>query len=193
MRDYAILGGPDWFASDHFDVIAKALPGSSQDSIKLMLQDLIIERFKLVSHEEQKVLPVYVLVVGKKGARLGPAKQDSGVQAGCYGRRRNGEAFRSCHSVSMPMFVQLLPGLAPHYIDLPVLNQTELTGVYDFNLRWTPEQILDAPVGAKNGANPGGQNGSSIFAAIEEQLGLKLERKKEPSTVLVIDRVEREN
>lgn len=156
-----------------------------------MLQDLLVERFKLSVHDEQRSLPLYVMISGKKGPRLEPAKVDSTAKVGCYGQRENGEAHRQCHSVSMEAFAQTLPGLSPHYIDLPVVNQTGLSGLFDFELRWTPQQLMRVSGGAKDGTKAGPPVGASIFDALESQLGLKLVRRKEATPVLVIDHAER--
>jgi uncharacterized protein (TIGR03435 family) len=158
--------------------------------MQLMLRALLVDRFHLSVHDEQTALPVYVLLPGKKGPRLEPAKEGSTAKIGCYGQRENGEAYRKCH-VSMETFAQMLPGLSPHYIDLPVVNQTGLAGLYDFELRWTPQQLTSRSGGAKNGAGGGGLIGASIFDALEAEVGLKLVRRKEPSPVLVIDRADR--
>jgi uncharacterized protein (TIGR03435 family) len=191
LRDYAVIGGPEWVGSDRFDVIAKASPGYTAESLRLMLQDLLVDRFKLSIHDEQRVLPVYVMIPGKKGPRLEPAKDDATAKVGCYGGRESGEARRQCHSVSMESFAQILPGLAPHYIDLPVVNQTGLSGPFDFEVRWTPQQIMRASGGAKDGTKAGPPVGTSIFDALEAELGLKLVRRKEATPVVVIDRAER--
>jgi uncharacterized protein (TIGR03435 family) len=190
VGDYAITGGPNWLDSDRFDVIAKAAPQSSTENIKLMLQTLLVERFKLAVHRDQKVMSVYALVRGKRDPKLKPALENPDP-AGCRGSREGGLAHRTCHDVTMDSFVQILPGLAPHYIDLPIVNLTGLTGKYDFTLAWTPVQLLHSPSRSGNPGTTMDRDVISIFDAVETQLGLKLEHRRETCPVVVVDRIER--
>jgi uncharacterized protein (TIGR03435 family) len=179
VRDYAVSGGPDWIDSDRFDVAAKAAPHTSIENFRPMLQALLVERFKLAVHREQQVRSVYDLMVAKTGPKLTASPPESTEPVGCTGGRENGLAVRKCRGISMTSFTQVLSVVAPHYIDLPVINATGLPGLYDFTLTWTPNQSI------------GKQGGMTIFAAVESQLGLKLERRKEPVSLVVVDRVER--
>ena len=201
---FQMVGGPAWIRSDRFDIVAKAPgdtpPGPNRQS-SLMLRTLLKERFGLVVHSEARELPVYVLRMAradrKPGPRLKPAAADcAAIMAG--GR---GEPDR------LPCGIRLTPGnlagggssmaqfafAISRFVNRPVLDQTELSGNYDFDLQWTPEQMPAAAPPGPPGAPPLppiDPNGPSVFTAVQEQLGLKLESTKGPVDVLVIDRAE---
>ena len=161
-----VLGGPSWADSDQFDIVAKAdSPDATRDDVRSMLQTLLAERFHMAVHRETKQLPAFALVLGKGGSKLKLASADSKAgmseAAGPNGEQRT--VF-----VSTP--VRVLVNLLANSLGSPVADQTGLDGLYDYTLEWP-----DA--------------GSSLFASVD-QLGLKLEAKKEPVEVLVIDRAE---
>jgi uncharacterized protein (TIGR03435 family) len=179
VKDYQIIGvtkaDAPW--SDFYD-IAATTPGDdtpSEDQVRQMVQGLLAERFQLTLHRETKVLPVYDLIVGKNGSKLKESARDtkSGISVA------QGAVSRMVFSNEpISELVRLLNLSA---IDRPVLDKTGLTGSYDFTLEFSR--------GGSNGdaADP---DGTSIFTAVQEQLGLKLDRAKEPTEVLVIDHVE---
>ena len=165
-----------------------------------MLQALLAERFSLKVHRETKDEPVYFLVIGKNGSRLQNAK------IGDASTPPNADGTPARDRVEL----QIVPGseggqkirfsLTPikslgdwltRQLSRPVLDKTGLTGTYDFTLEWTPDAasapVLDAP----NAVTLPGIPGSSIFSALEQQLGLKLESGKGPIEILVIDHVEK--
>jgi uncharacterized protein (TIGR03435 family) len=161
-----VLGGPSWADSDQFDIVAKAAsPEATRDEVRSMLQTLLAERFQVAVHRETKQLPAYTLVLGKGGSKLKRASPDSksGMtdSAGPNGEQR-------MVFVSSP--VRVLVNLLANSLGSPVVDQTGLEGPYDYTVEWP-----DA--------------GSSLFASVD-QLGLKLEAKKEPVEVLVIDRAQ---
>jgi uncharacterized protein (TIGR03435 family) len=133
----------------------------------------LAERFKLVIHRETKERSVYALVVGKNGPRLQQLEAGPGHSTG-------GRGSLSAQKMSMS---QLADSLSQS-MDIPVLNMTEIKGVFDIELKWTP----DDGERRREGDNA---NGPSIFTAVQEQLGLKLQAQKGPFKVLVVDRVER--
>jgi len=162
-----VLGGPEWADSDQFDVVAKAESAdSTRDEIRSMLQTLLAQRFKLVVHRQMKEVPAYSLLLGKSGSKLRGAAPDgkSGLAhvAGPSGERQT--VFRS---VSLKVLVNMLANT----LGSPVVDKTGLDGLYDYTFEWP-------------------DSGSSLFASVE-QLGLKLEAKKELVEVLVMDRAER--
>jgi uncharacterized protein (TIGR03435 family) len=179
LQDYEVTGGPAWAASEGWDITAKAEGelAVATDQFKLMLQSLLADRFQLKFHRETKEIPVYVLAPGKNPPKL---------------KENNDPAARSSMTLKSPsravtaIFTkstmdQLVNQLLSHEADRPVLNKTGLTGTYDFTLEWTPE---GGPPG-EIAANP------SAAAAVQEQLGLKLEPQKLPVEVLAIDHAEK--
>jgi uncharacterized protein (TIGR03435 family) len=182
VKEYAIVGGPAWLDSDRFDVAANAPPGTSAKDVQLMLRSLLLERFRLVVHTGEKVMGVYALVVDRGGPKLQETTAEISDPMGCSGRREQGLAYRACKNTSMALFAEALPGMSPHYIDLPVANLTGLSGRYDFKLSWQPQQLQG------KGAN---LLGPTIFDAVRNQLGLKLEGRKLPVPTIMIDKIGR--
>jgi len=161
-----VLGGPGWADSDQFDIAAKAESAdATRDEIRSMLQTLLAERFKLVVHRETKEIPAYSLVLAKSGSKLKVAAPDrkSGM-ADTVGP--NGERQTVFEASSLRVLVNMLANT----LGSPVVDKTGLDGLYDYTFEWP-----DA--------------GSSLFGSVD-QLGLKLEAKKVPVEVLVMDRAE---
>ncbi|MDR3793409.1 MAG: TIGR03435 family protein [Terracidiphilus sp.] len=178
------VGGPGWLASDEYDVEAVAEDEKQmQADGQVMLQRLLAERFQLKFHREQRTLAVYALAVGKGGPKLKAAEGSGEGSASC-------EHFGRCSFRNEPMehFVRWL-GFA--ILDRPVNDETGLAGKYDFTLQWTPDETQFSNSGLR--ARAAGENATlpPLFDAIGEQLGLKLEPRKVPAEVLVIDRAER--
>jgi uncharacterized protein (TIGR03435 family) len=138
-----------------------------------MLQALLEHQFNLRAHLDTRILPVYDLVVAKGGPKLKEATPDEAAKAMLWLRSRG-----EIDSTSMPL--HSLPSMLSRELDRPVVDKTGLTGNYDFTLMFTP-----ATEGTSDSQYP------SIFTAIEEQLGLKLQTDKAPLDVLVIDRMEK--
>ena len=217
--DSQISGGPSWVNSDRFDIVAKAegsaaridaanipagaaRPGelSAIDQVRLMLRTLLADRFKLTVHNEIRELPVYALVMARSDGRLGPqirkveidcaAQRDDGGRrappgpglAACGGFRGRGDRTTG-HAVPMSMIAKFLEGS----VGRVVIDRTGLIGSFDLDLQWTPDQPLPLDTPERVPIDP---NGVSIFTAVQEQLGLKLESQKSPVDVLVIDRAE---
>jgi uncharacterized protein (TIGR03435 family) len=202
-----ISGGPGWLNSDAYDIQAK-LDASAADALKKltpteknsarqqMLQALLADRFKLIVHRENRELSVYVLVVGKNGPKLHQSKlgtnpdeiHDSSLESG----RGGGKIFAP--STSTRNFA----GMLTLALGRTVLDKTALTGFYNVTLQWTADRAqAPAPNALDNGQrgaeSPSASDPSwpSIFTAIQEQLGLKLEEGKGPVEIIVIDHVER--
>jgi uncharacterized protein (TIGR03435 family) len=165
------LTGPDWLGDDKFDIAAKQPGGAAQDQMRAMLRSLLAERFGLVAHFESKSLSGYALIPGKKPPTLHEKPANVGVNTHSGGGRLNAT------NVSMAD----LAGLLSRQLDQPVQDQTGLSGVCDVSLEWSPDGQTDAAAG----------HASSIFTAIQEQLGLKLQPQKITVDVLVIDHIER--
>jgi len=189
VRDFQITGAPGWAGSDKYEVSAKAEEGenATQDQLKQMMQTLLAERFKLTFHRETKELPVYGLVVAKNGSKLQQSEAADRQQL------RMGRGQISGKSMSMAMLANQLA----QQLGRSVIDQTGLKGQYDIKLEWTPDTSERKGMGdgdvrpnseAAGAPDPGGP---SIFTAVQEQLGLKLEGQKGPVDILVIDHVEK--
>jgi uncharacterized protein (TIGR03435 family) len=168
VRGNQVLG-PAWIDSEHYDVVAQGAADSSEEQLRLMLRSLMEERFKLALHRETRDLPSYLLVVSKSGAHLHLAEGDG------PSRYLPGRGGVSAQHVTLDRFAELLA----NRMDRPVVNATGLSGVYDIDLKWAPDSAA------------GDDPGPSVFTAIQEQLGLRLEAKKTGTEVLVIDRAEK--
>jgi uncharacterized protein (TIGR03435 family) len=178
-----IFGGPAWLERDRFDIAAKAPQGTSPENVKLMLQNLLVDRFKLTIRKDSRPITGYVLALGKEKHKL---KEASGPGAGCQGSPppqppppvpvNRG----TCRGVTLEEFVPLLRQLAGPYINGPVVDQTGLKGYWDFDVAFTPFPALQRA----------GSDGITIFAFVEKDLGLKLEQGRVPAPVYVVDSVE---
>jgi uncharacterized protein (TIGR03435 family) len=187
VTENMIVGGPKWVDHDRFSIVAKAPPNVSGEMMRPMIQSMLAERFQLAIHREEKLQPAYVLSVGKRPAKY--REGDGGRQECRWTAVESGLHRRECHNLSMTELARQLPGWGGIGIDLPVFDQTGLKGVYDFS--------LDVGPGADNKAREAGKPvtaappdpGPTIFAAFD-QIGLKLESRKMPVQVIVIDRAE---
>jgi uncharacterized protein (TIGR03435 family) len=176
-----VLGGPAWLETARFDVIAKAPPTTSAETIKLMLQALLADRFKLAVHADSKPVQAFVLTVGKGKPKL--KDSESSGNTGCEPQQQKTTPgviqyiMVSCHNVSMEAFAEILHDFAGGYLTSPVVDSTGLKGSYDFDFKWTGRGQLSAA----------GDHGISIFDAVDKQLGLKLDLQKTPMPVLEVD------
>jgi len=147
--------------------------------MRAALQALLADRFQLVIHRETKMMPGYVLAVAKNGFKLKETTDDGKANFGS-----NRGKF-TAHEISMELLARNISGL----LTSPVVDMTGIKGVFDLALEWTPDEV-------QSPAKPGGEAaepslGPSIFTALQEQLGLKLETQKTPVEMIVIDRIER--
>jgi uncharacterized protein (TIGR03435 family) len=179
---WRLAGGPGWLGSDGYDIIGTlppemgALPpNTKEEQLRLMMQALLADRFKLAIHREMRDCSVYELEVAKGGPKL-VASADGKFTHGAPIKRRG---HLEMPGTSMVVFVDYLNSMPA--VGRPVLNKTDLKGPYDITLDWTPDSI---------GTN-GSDSGPSIFTAVQEQLGLKLEPRKSSFEFIVIDHVER--
>jgi uncharacterized protein (TIGR03435 family) len=169
VSDEYLTRGPDWLDSDRFDLVAKAPPNTSADTERVMIQPVLAQRFHLSIHREQKAMAAYALVAGKRGPKLQPAASSGDPECG-PGQVVDGRAHLICHSVTMAFLADRLPG----YLRRPVKDLTDIKGTYDFQLTWA-----------------GPQPSPTLSDALDKDLGLKLEERKFPMPVIVIDRVDR--
>jgi uncharacterized protein (TIGR03435 family) len=177
-----VQGCPDWCDEDKFDIIAKTENAdATRDQVRAMLQALLVERFKLLARREKKEVPGYELVVGKKGSKLDVAKDDPGP-TNVFTPHANGLGFHNMNLVGLVNYLANVLGQ-------PVRDTTGLTGRYNFNLDFRlPENGPDAGRGSP--VPQAADFSSIVFASVEEQLGLKLQRRQMPTDVLIIDRAE---
>ena len=192
-EDYRITGAPSWFETEKYDLEAKvaeqdipALRQTNRAEIMQMLQAVLAERFHLKIHMESKDLPIYALVVAKGGPKLAESKPvPDGSSKGAH--VIHGAPHWEVERGTMETLTRLL---TPR-LGRTVVDQTGLTGRYDFKLDWSPDMRTATDDASSNGAQPGllpaAPSGPSIFTAVQEQLGLKLEPQKGPVEILVID------
>jgi uncharacterized protein (TIGR03435 family) len=208
IQPFQITGGPPWLDSTRFDISAKPEQPPKEGETPLMLRALLQDRFQLTLHEETRELPVYALVVRKEG-KLGPglteAKEGSCVRfdpskppppppqpgkpptLGCGGFMMSPRQM-TASSTTIGTLVEPLSRL----LGRTVVDKTGLTGKFDLSLQWTPDEsqaIRPGPDGAA--APPSDSAPPSIFTAIQEQLGLKLDSQKGPVKIFVIERAEK--
>jgi uncharacterized protein (TIGR03435 family) len=195
FREFQILGGPGWVGSELYDILASSAgapkTGTAAEDMKttrLRLQALLAERFKLQVHRETRELPEYVLEIAKGGPKLADGETSGASKNTPAGIQRSCGQMIGTNTTMANLSVRLSREL----LDRPVLDRTGLTGKYNFRFEWTPE-TGPCPAAA-DGATPGAtisSNAPSIFTALQETLGLKLESIKGPVDTLVIDRAER--
>jgi uncharacterized protein (TIGR03435 family) len=166
----AQIQGPDWIRSKQFlyNIEAKAAPGTSREEFQSMLQTLLTERFKLVTHRDQKAMSYYALVPAKSGPKMKPVEN---LPTNFQGITHGGHIDSI---LPMPMLAYLLSRFET---ERPIIDKTNLTGLYPIKLDWALKP-------AENSTDP---QGPSLFTALSEQLGLKLEPTKGPVEILVVD------
>jgi uncharacterized protein (TIGR03435 family) len=182
MHRGRVYGQPAWLDSAHYDIIASAPEGSlparvpgQPSELQKMMQALLADRFKLALHRETRELPMYALVIGKGGPKFHLADPPAVFGQTPFSMPAPGRL------VGTQVTAEMLCKVLSDQLGRSVQDQTGLAGVFDFTLEWQPDSAdeqLKAPAGA------------SLFTAIQEQLGLKLESRKGPVEVLVIDHIE---
>jgi uncharacterized protein (TIGR03435 family) len=187
LQEFQLVGGPDWIDKDRFDIQAKAEGDTPWDEMRFMLQALFAERFKLRVHEEWRELPVYDITMARTDGKLDPRLISTNVD--CVALRKTAlqgarAATAQCDAGITPGIItahgMTMDGLATvlgPFVGRLVRNRTGLVGTFDFQLRWTPE----------SSARPATDDRPSLFTAVQEQLGLRLEAQKRPVDVIVVD------
>ncbi len=200
MKSYQV-SGPDWMDSERFDVTAKLPDGAKQSDVPVMLQTLLAERFKLTIHREQKSMPLYAVVVGKSGVKM--PKVEAEAAAGPNGGAIRMQMGMKGRQLSGNVTIDGLAGMLSRMLDRPVIDMTELKDTYDMKLEWTPDdreggmmggiKMAGVPAGDHPPASESSDSPSapSLFAAVQEQLGLKLDPRKGQVDVVVVDSVEK--
>ena len=223
MRAYDVqsfqVSGPSWMDNQRFDIVAKVPDGASKEDARVMLQNLLADRFQLKLHKGSKEAAYYELVGAKAGFKLkeaapapetpaegavsapaGPTRGKDGLLRTPHGQlgiqaTGNGRMRMQGDAVTTARLSEVL-GMV---VGRPVVDKTGLTGTYDVALDFSPEGLGPGPKGAAPGEGGGSaeaprdsnDSGPSIFAALQERLGLKLESRKGPVDVWVVDRVEK--
>ena len=183
-----IVGAPEWFASEKFDIdgVPDVEGQPNSDQFKLLIQDALAQRFGLKFHHDKRELPVYALTVAKGGPKMN-------VTINKPTDPRN-FLFRGLGKlmVTNSTMEDVCHGFQGAVMDKPVVDHTGLTDRYDFNLNWTPDQSQFAQMGAPTAPASEDPNAPpSLYTALQEQLGLKLESTKAQADVLVIDNAEK--
>ena len=204
LREFQTVGGPEWVDTERFDIQARGPQGAVESETPRRLQSLLAERFALKVHRETRDRPIYALVLARANGSLGPRLRQSqgppappglGAAGGqCTPPGPPGPVSMRLCGVTM---ASLVDTFLPMYTGRRVVDRTGLTGGFDLALHFDNRQTA-AGVGPGGGlpmspqaAEPAATDAVSIFTALEEQLGLKLEPQTGPAEVLVIDRVER--
>lgn len=212
LQNFQIAGAPGWLTSDRFDIVATLEGPSTRERTNFMLRGLLTDRFRLVVHTETRELPIYALVLARGDGRLGPQLRQSDLDCAALARARSGSSSPAppappkpgerptCATFGGPgrlaaggvTMAQVAASLSSR-VSRVVSDRTGLTGAFDLQLEWTPDQIPSRPAGVVPPDAPPlpPPDGPSLFTALQEQLGLKLESARGLVDVLVIDRVER--
>lgn len=202
--DDPLAGSPKWLDTDRFDIVAKASAPLNDDSMFLALRAVLADRFRLVTHFEDQPLPVYALMAVKpKLTRADPAnrfscKSPTSMTGALSNRNANGipVVFLNCQNTTMAQLAEKIYATSFGDVQHPVFDATGLEGNWDFNLTWSPAdlvQIANRSAAASGDGTGAASDPSGVLTmpqALEKQLGLKLEPQKRPLPVLVIDHVE---
>ena len=208
IQGFQLVGGPGWIANDRFDIVAKMEgdpppmpPGAGPDQMMLAMRSLLAERFKLVVRRETRELDIYALIMARADGKPGPALKPSTIDcaAEMNGPRAGGpppgpndpvrcgsrQNFGRIQFSGLPLSA-FANGIAGQ-VGRMVVDRTGLSGVWDFELNFAPERPLGAPGAEPPPVDP---NLPTLFTAVQEQLGLKLEPTKGPVEALVIDSIQ---
>lgn len=206
VQNYQIVGGPDWINTVRWDITAKAPGDAPPQQLLLMLRTLLADRFKLVVRHEQREMPIYALTRARADGQLGPQLRASSADCAAIfaaakakgetpppttnGRPTCGTRTTRGNMMTTGVAVtDLARNLAP-FVGRLVVDKTDLDGVYDLELTWVPEQGPSGPEGTSAQAVPS-SDGVSLFTAVHEQLGLKLDAQRGQVDVLVVESAQR--
>lgn len=192
VREFQITGGPDWVNVDRFDIVARGPVGTPASQRFAMLRAMLADRFKLVTHVETREQPRYLLTLARPDGRLGPQLKQSKLPCAGQTTPQPGsdcgvdtsvnDRFGTMSARGVPMD-NLAAALANFAINRTVVNRTGLEGAFDAELRFATE-------GAALAVTNRSDDASSIFTAVQEQLGLKLQSDRGPVPFIVIDGVQ---
>ena len=199
INNEQVIGEPTWSNTDGFDVEAKVAPADvptlgkmTFEQRRTMFQSILADRFKLVVHHETRELPVYVLTVAKAGPKFKESAPDDPASTT---PRRRGMMINNGTLTANDAQLSMLVTVLSRSLGRTIIDKTGLSGNYDFNLDWNPDEGGSAPPRPQDGAAASAASAPdsrpSIFTAVQEQLGLKLESTKAPVDVIVIDHIEK--
>ena len=171
LKGYA-LTGPDWLASLSFDINAKTEGPVTEAGLRQMLQALLVERFGLKAHTAVQDKHTFVLLPAKGGFKPNPVSDGSAATDDCDLSRFPQKTRISCRHCSLDYLAEVLSG----QMDSIVVDQSGVKATYAFTLEWSPDQSVDGAT-------------TSIFSALNEQLGLRLEHRRVPVSILVVDSI----
>jgi len=197
--------GPDWLTETRFDFEARIPPATSKEAFRQMLQNLLVSRFKLEAHRQPKEMQVYEMTVAKNGPKFHEATPHEEATVAEPGQiKRDAEGFPV---LGPKMTMAIVPGHArlradgqtmgwladqlSNQLGGPVTNATELKGKYDFIVSWMFGEASAAVVPGESGGAAADAFRPALVNAVQSQLGLKLERKKAPVEVLIVDRIDK--
>jgi uncharacterized protein (TIGR03435 family) len=172
--------GPDWIRDHHtlFNIVAQAPPDTPLDTVRQMALALLTERFRLTLHRSSRELRYLALVVDAGGLKMQPTKEDAPLR---------GEIVRPGRIVYRRVSPLMLVVLLSRFTGEPIFDRTGIKEQFDVDLKWTPDTAN--PKSPSEASNPAAE--PSLFAAVKEQLGLKLEGRKGPLDVVIVDHAER--
>jgi len=205
VQNYQIIGGPDWINTTRWDITAKAPDDAPPPQLLLMLRTLLADRFKLAVRNETREFPIYALIIARPDGKPGSQLRASSVDCAAVfaaakakgevpppttnGRPTCGTRVTRGNMMTTGVtMADLARNIAP-FAGRPVVDKTGLTGAFDIDLTWEPEDA-PGPDGTARPAAPS-TDGGHLFTAIQEQLGLKLDSQRGPVDVLVIDSAQR--
>lgn len=189
VKDFQVSGATGWMDSEKYDIDAVAANPFKGEEYRAMLKTLLAERFGVVVHSETQEKPGYALVVGKNGPKLPPPIESQNV---LFSRSANGDRILDAKNITLTRFADALA--LP--LDAIVVDRTGIDGNYNVSFQWTPDPANE-PRMMKSGEPappppPGdAPSGPSIFTALQEKLGLRLEARKVPMEVIVIEKAHR--
>jgi uncharacterized protein (TIGR03435 family) len=199
---FQIAGGPAWIETERFDIDARADGDRTLPEFTRMLRSLLAGRFRLVVHTETRQMPIFVLETARRDRALGPTLRESDAKCRAEARSfvpggppgpspacgdfRLGARALAARGMTMPGLARLLSGR----VDRPVFDRTGLDSAYDLELQWSSDLGLSQAPPGSAGAGELTPDGLSLFTALQEQLGLRLEATRGPVDVVVIDRAQ---
>jgi len=188
VKDFQVSGATGWMDTEHFDIDAVAAEAFKKEEFRTMMQALLTDRFGLAIHRETQEKGGYALVVGRNGAKLPPPIDDPGV---LFSRTSSGDRTLKATSLSMKALADALS--VP--LGAIVVDRTGIEGQYDVSFQWTPDPASEPRISKSGEPLPpppaDAAPGPSIFTALQEKLGLRLESRKVPVEVIVIDHANR--
>jgi uncharacterized protein (TIGR03435 family) len=182
VKEYQVINAPEWTRSERWTLEIKTTAPTNMQQKFQLLEPLMADRFQLKFHRETRMMPIYSLVIAKGGPKLRPSDPDE-----------RGSMMFGNQIVARKYDITMLARNLAGELNMPVVDKTELTGLYDIDLKWTPDPARPEFGDVRSPAElpAPDPNRPEIFTAIREQLGLELKAEKGPVDVIVIDRIER--